>query len=156
MSREKEDKTSVTIRGIDKDLYNRLSVLARETGKTIGELINESMRLMLSFTDNLGRKLTSFSEAFREGLREARDKYLEIGLLDELVVTRRDLEEVDKPVVFKNIKRLIISDDVPYELFEEKISEIIMCKEVIVPENYPKLKVARKIRFGGKIISKKH
>ncbi len=153
MSREREEKTSITIRGIDKDLYNRLSILARETGKTIGELVNESMRLMLSFTDSLGKTITSFGEAIREGWKEARDKYLEVTLLDELVVTRKDLEELDKPVIFKNIKRLVISDDVPYELFEEKVREIIMCKEIVIPKSYPKLRVARKIRLGGKIIT---
>lgn len=154
MSKGKEEKTSITIRGVDKDLYNRLSILARETGKTIGELVNESMRLMLSFTDSLGKTITSFGESLREGWREARDKYLEISLLDELVVTRKDLEELDKPVIFKNVKRIVISDDIPYELFEEKVREIIMCKEVIIPRSYPKLKVARRIRLGGKIISR--
>ena len=153
MSKEKEERTSVTIRGVDKDLYNRLSILARETGKTIGELVNESMRLMLSLTDSLGKTITSFGEALREGWKEARDKYLEISLLDELVVTKKDLEELDKPVVFKNIKRLVISDDVPYELFEEKVREIIMCREIVIPRGYPKLKVARKIKLGGKIIT---
>jgi hypothetical protein len=45
-----EEKKTVTIRGIDKKLYEMATETARKTGKTVGEVVNESLRLFLAAT----------------------------------------------------------------------------------------------------------
>ncbi|WP_243670282.1 hypothetical protein [Vulcanisaeta sp. JCM 16161] len=43
-SEESSERKTVTIRGLSTDIYDRVSRLARETGTTIGEIVNEALR----------------------------------------------------------------------------------------------------------------
>ncbi len=146
----------VAIRGIDRRLYGKLASLAKDSGKTIGEIMNEAMRIFLVTTQKVAETGASIArtlleetgKGMREGVRE--EGVEEIGNLEELEVTRKDLEGVEK-VAFKNIKTLRFSSDIPYEMFEEKVVAIVLCDRVIVPKSFPKLKVARKLRYCKKI-----
>ena len=151
MSSEEREKKVVSIRGVDKKLYEEIATLARETGRTVGEVINEAMKLFLTTSG----KLVELGKAFAEGLKEGSENAIEVGNLDILVVDRRDLKCVDGPIVFKNIKKLVIGRDVPFELFESKVRRIVMCDEVVIPDSYPKLLVARKCYFVKKIVVEK-
>ncbi len=160
---EREGKITIAVRGVDEDLYRRVSALAKETGRTIGELINESMKLLLSVASTAlekSKELTGttvvlarrFSEGLKEGFKEA--EALVISDVEELNLTRKDLEEVSKPIILKNIKKLSIDDDVPYELFKNKVLSITFCDEVSVPSSYPKLEVLSICRMVKKLTFK--
>ncbi|RLG88736.1 MAG: hypothetical protein DRO15_02185 [Thermoprotei archaeon] len=158
---EERRRKAITIRGIDKDLYDRILVLARETGKTVGELLNEAMKLLLIIgpvalraTSRVAQGIISASRAITEGVVEGFQDVIEVSGVDELVVTRSDLEQVEKPLVFKLIKRLEFADDIPYELFVSKVKAIILCNEVLIPSTYPKLKVVNICRMVRRIITK--
>ncbi len=142
MGEEKEGKKTISIRGLDERLYEQIVLLARESGKTIGEILNEAMKILLATVN----KASTIGKGFVEGLKESTNT-LEVTGIEELVIERNDIESIDKPIVFKNIKRLEIADDVPYELFDKKVKSIILCNELIIPRNYPKLKVAQKCRL---------
>ena len=161
MSRETGKKKTITIRGIDEDLYERLTVLARETGKTIGELINEGMRVLLSITSPLVKTtqkaiegVTSVGKAVAEGVETGLGRIREISNIDELTVNKEDLEAIDQLVVFKNIKKLKFEDNVTYELIEAKVKGIILCDEIIIPKTIPKLKLLSKCKLIKRIIVK--
>lgn len=151
---EREERKTVTIRGIDKDLYRKLLVIAEESGKTVGELMNEAMKLLLALGSSvvkIGEKVAEstveISRAIGEGIKAGLESTLIISGVNELVVTKKDLESIDKPVSFRAIKRLVFDEDIPYELFDNKVSSIVFCGEVIVPKTYSKLKVLTKCKF---------
>lgn len=151
MEEKQEKKPNIkSIRGIDDKLYEQLTVLARESGRTVGELVNEAMRLLLT----LANKTSDVGKALIEGYKEGKGAHdVEvISNIDELEITREDLLDMDKLVEFKNIKKLIFKD-VPYDLFDKKVRKITMCGEVVVPRGYPKLKVARKCFLVTKIVT---
>ena len=160
-NKQKEYKT-ITIRGIDKDLYDRILVLARETGKTVGELLNEAMKLLLiigpvalrATTSKVARGIISIGKAITEGVTEGFQDVIEISGVDELVVTKSDMESIRKPLVFKLIKKLEFADDIPYELFASKVKAIILCNEVIIPNTYPKLEVISICKMVKRVITK--
>jgi hypothetical protein len=74
-----------------------------------------------------------------------------ISNVDELTVTREDLESLDSPVAFRGIKRLTFSGDVDWELFNSKVNSIVMCDEVILPKTIPKLKALEKMKLIKKV-----
>jgi len=146
-----EEKRVTSIRGIDRGLYERASLLARETGRTVGEVINEALRMLVSAVELSSRSALGVARQFVEGVREGEERAIVVKDVDELSIGPRDLEEVEG-VVFRNIKRLEISPEVPYDLFEERVRAIVLCDEVVVPEDYPKLKVLEKCRLVKRIV----
>ncbi|HDJ89468.1 MAG TPA: hypothetical protein ENG40_02080, partial [Thermoprotei archaeon] len=99
------EKKVVSIRGIDEDLYRRATVFARETGKTIGEIINESLRLLLSIADFSSKSISVLLSELKEGLIESGLMSVIIKNLDEVSLNERDLKESDRPIVLTNIGR---------------------------------------------------
>ncbi|ABW01217.1 hypothetical protein [Caldivirga maquilingensis] len=153
-SGSEEEKKQVTIKGVDKELYDKALQMSREMGITVGELINKSLKAFISLADVTNKAVTSMaqaisesSKAFVEGAKGARI----ISNIDELIVTREDLENLDSQVTFRGIKRLVFSNDVTWELFDSKVSSIVMCDEVVLPKTIPKLKAVEKMRFVKKI-----
>lgn len=152
------EKKTVTIRGIDKELYERILVLARETGKTVGEIINEAMRLLLTLgpmairaTAKVAESVVSSTKALLGELAEEPKDVVEITGLEVLEISKQDLESIEKPVIFKDIKKLVIGSDVPFELFNSKVKGIVLCGEVLIPKTYPKLLVATKCKLVKRI-----
>lgn len=153
-STEEGEKKQVTVKGIDKELYERAVQMSREMGVTVGELINRSLRAFISLVDVTNKAVstalqtvTDSGRAFVEGVRNVRV----ISNIDELTVSRSDLESVDFQVSFRNIKRLVFSEDVTWDLFNDKVYSIVMCDEVVLPKSIPKLKAIEKMRFVKKI-----
>jgi len=151
-------KKDITIRGVNSDLYDRAAEIARRTGKTIGEIINESLALFLDLTEGLRTGI----QPIVEGAKEAGRK-LETGLsatvpvmiasLDELEVTKADLEQFGKRVVFQNIGRLVFADDVDQETFDRYVALIRNCDEVRVPKGISKLLVLSKCRDVDRLVA---
>ncbi|MEM4699765.1 MAG: hypothetical protein QXT74_02285 [Candidatus Nezhaarchaeales archaeon] len=147
----------VTIRGLDRELYARALALAKEAGRSVGEVINDALRLLLSTGMAATAIATKVAEAGRgivEEFVEGAKGVLTVSGVEELSVSRRDLEAVEGQVSFRGIKRLSFSDDVDYELFERKVASVVMCGEVEVPKGFPKLKAASKMRLVSKLIER--
>jgi len=151
---EKEERRVVTIRNIDEELYNKAMSLARSLGKTAGEIVNDALRLLVSSLETGAATAEIIGRSVGERVEEARQKLLSIisvGDLDELTVTNKDLKEIDKKIMFRNIGRLVFGEDVDPRVFEEKVAGIVYCDTLVIPENLPKLKVLSKARFIKKI-----
>ncbi|MFP3196022.1 MAG: hypothetical protein RXQ74_04060 [Caldivirga sp.] len=149
-----EERKQVTIKGVDRELYDKALQLSREMGVTIGELVNMSLRAFLSLADVTSRAVTSISQVVSESgraLMEGARGVKVISNVDELTVTREDLENLDSPVAFRGIKRLTFSGDVDWELFNSKVNSIVMCDEVILPKTIPKLKALEKMKLIKKV-----
>jgi len=154
---EEEKFGIISIRGVNKEIYKQLTSLSKELGKSVGELVNEAFKLYLSVVEGseiAARKivtaLSEFKKAFEKGVEEGR-----IGIIrgiDELEVSKKDLESYGKPVTFTMINKLKFSSDIDMEAFEKYVEGIIMCNEVIVPSTLPKLLVGSKCRQVKKIV----
>jgi hypothetical protein len=142
MGEDRERSSGIkSIRGIDERLYHELSLMARETGRTVGELVNEAMRLFLSATDKTSELGRHFIEGYKEVVKGR--NYEVISGFEELEVTEGDLRGSVKPVEFRNIKTLVFKN-VPYDLFKERVARVVLCDTLVVPKEYPKLEVAKK------------
>ncbi len=153
----KEKGRITTIRNLDEELYGKAVSIAKSLGKPVGEVFNEALRLLISTLEYgvtlpgyLAREAISKGKTAVESLVEAR-RAVVIGDLDELEVTRRDLEDLEGKVLFKNIKRLVISGDVDPKLFEEKVSGIVLCDTLVIPSSLPKLRVLAKAKMVKKV-----
>ena len=95
--------TDVTIRGIDDETYAQFAAEAKKRGMPIGELTTIAMRSVIE---------DSAQPSFR------------IGNLEELSVSKTDLESLEAPVVLDNIEMLEFDDTVDWPTFKEHVKEI--------------------------------
>lgn len=143
---EGRKKKTITIRNIDEELYAKASALARTIGETVGEVINEALRVFLSLAEGSYELV----QKMREGM-ETTLKTVVVGDLDELIVSKSDLESVEGRVRFRNIKKLVFDNTVDLETFNRKVHSIVFVSEVIIPKNIAKLKALAKMKFVKKI-----
>lgn len=55
---ESSERKTVTIRGgLSTDIYDRVSRLARETGTTIGEIVNEALKRYIATLENISKTI---------------------------------------------------------------------------------------------------
>jgi len=119
--------TDVTIRDVDDETYDEFSAEARRQGKSIGTLATEAMRAYIR------AQKTSESEHTISGL-------------EELSVSKKDLEEGGIRVDFFEIGKLIFEDDVDIDTFEKFVESIFECDEVDLPGQLPKMRALIKCR----------
>ncbi len=155
-----ENKKVFTIRGLDPELYERFARTARDLGTSVGELMNEAMRVLLSLIvvgKEFGKAGTTLLRAPVEAAKNVISKVKDfevISNIGELTVSKNDLEALEKPVLFVNIRRLIFEDDVSWELIDAKIKGVKLVDEVILPKHIPKLSFAKKCSMVKKITIK--
>lgn len=109
-----EVKKTISIRGVDKSLYGKLSAIAKEVDKTIGELVNEAIELFVKVTDGV-------TETVAKVIHEP---YV-IKNLDRLVISGGELRSLDRPVMFLNIRELVLE-----ELDDEALDTIVKVMKV--------------------------
>ncbi len=170
MSKKEPEKEKVySIRGLDRELYEKFAAKARELNMTVGELMNMAMRMTLALietdklagiktTETLGTLGSSLLRAPIEAARAAMEKALDYDVITgvtELEVERSDLEKAPKPIVFVGMKRLVFGDDVTWELLDKKVKGIRLVREVVVPPHIPRLQLAKKCMMVDSIVTKK-
>jgi len=119
--------TIVTIRDIDDGTYDEFSAEARRQGKSIGTLATEAMRAYLR-------------------AQKPEESEHTISALEELRVSKKDLEDGSIGVNFFEIQKLIFEDDVDIDTFEKFVESIFECDEVDLPGQLPKLRALEKCR----------
>ncbi|MCE4606269.1 MAG: hypothetical protein F7B59_02935 [Desulfurococcales archaeon] len=158
MSEDKEEKKKIyTIRGIDPETYEAFSKLARDLNISMGRLISEAMRLTITLAETgtkIGlKKLGELSTIIlRGGKTETYDESVEVVTgIRELEVSKTDLDDAEKPIVFLNLRKLTFASDITWDLLDKKVKEIKLVDEVAIPPNIPKLKLAKKCIMVGRI-----
>ncbi|BBD71998.1 hypothetical protein HS1genome_0387 [Sulfodiicoccus acidiphilus] len=153
MSQESPDENRPkTIRGIDPDLYDRALALSRQTGKTVGQVINDALSNLLNALDSTADKVQEVGRAFVEGVQEGRGELTVISNVEEIEVTREELASLGRQVVFRSVKRLVLGEDVDRETFEKYVNSIVQVEELVVRnKSLPKLTVLQRCRFVKRI-----
>ena len=144
-SEENNERKTVTIRGLSTDIYDRVSRLARETGTTVGEVVNEALRRYIATLENISKAIDNMIRA---------GDVVMISGVSSLTVTRADLESLDKPVVFRDMDELAFADDVNNDLIKSKVAKIVNVNTVYVPKSVSTLLIASKSEFVKKIVPK--
>ncbi len=142
-----EEQRNVSIKGVSKDLYQRINEIAHETGKTMGEITNDAYKVFASTID--GAK--SVSKSFITGAWETGAQV--IANLNELEISGDDLNDFKRKVLFRNIKKLIITE-VNDEDIRKKVHSFVHIDELVIPENVKKATVLTKCTYVSKITQK--
>ena len=142
---EESEKKSVSIKGVRADIYNRMMGMAKDTGRTLGELTNDAYRSFIATVE--GAK--NVSKSFLEGAGSAMPRTIEN--IKTLEITREDLEEIKHKVSFRNINELIFKD-VDDETFEKYVVSIVGVKKLMIPAKMKKSKVLLRSSFVDEII----
>ncbi len=125
--------TDVTIRGIDNDVYAKFTAEAKKRDLSIGELTTIVMRALV---EDVGT--TNYR----------------IGNLVSLVITGRTCESLKGQVMFRNIKRLEIGDDVDWDLFDRSVMSIKSTSLVLIPASLTRFQVLTKCNMVAEVKSK--
>ncbi|MDT7876328.1 MAG: hypothetical protein RQ872_06395 [Sulfolobaceae archaeon] len=156
-SQDENKKKTVTIRGIDMSLYERLVKVARDSGKTVGEVMNQAMSTFLGVAGKAGEKIDQaismskdVGKSFIEGFNEAKKNIVIISDLESIEVKKEELVSFGKPVSFRNIGKLVLLD-IDQDTFNTFIDSIISVNELVIPRNLNKFFVLQKCKFVKKI-----
>ncbi len=147
-SEQLDDKKSVSIKGVKKDVYNRMMRLAHESGKTLGELTNDAYRTFIGTMEGA----RNVSHSFIEGAKGTRITSIEN--IRNLVLTSKDLEEIGHQIDIRNVDDLTL-EGLNNETFDKYIRGITGVKNLTIPKDLSKSKVLIRSRFVDNIIQKK-
>ena len=125
--------TDVTIRGIDDEVYATFSAEARKRNVPIGELVTQVMRIFLE---------------------ETIEKTQVIERIEDLTITKDQLESVGESIRFIGIKNLTIDESVDWETFKNYVDEIRRCKVLNIGKSLSKFQVLTRCRGVKKINEK--
>jgi len=142
---ESSERKTVTIRGLSTDIYDRISKLAKETGTTVGEIVNDALRRYIATLENISRAIDNMIRA---------GDVIVISGISSLTVTRADLETLEKPVIFKDMDELVFADDVTNDLIKNKVARIVNVNTVYTPKSVSTLLIASKSELVKKIVPK--
>ena len=141
---EKKDSKNVSVKGISKDIYRKILQLARDTGKSVGDLTNDAYKALLSTADGAVEVSRTFVQSARES------KVQIISNIGELEMSGKEISDLKKKVSFRGMKRLVITD-ISNEDFASKIHSIHNVDLLVVPKNVSKATVITKCSFVEKI-----
>ncbi len=136
---------SITIKGVQKNTYDRVKELARETGRTIGEITNESYKIFIA----TAHETKKAGEELIKGLKESVSQTIEN--IKTVEITGEELRVNNRKVTFRNIDHLVLKE-LSENDFENYVASLINIKKLEVPKEIPKLKVLDRSRFIDNII----
>jgi len=143
---ERPTLKSVTIRGVNGGIYDEFSQVVQMAGLTMGEAVTKMMGDVMRDFDETFPDLSA--ESFRMMVKK--DK-IAVQHHERLSVSRKDLEDADRSIVFQHIRMLTFDADVTEEVFNTYVRRIQHCDTVRVPSVLPKLQIYAKIAFTDNI-----
>ncbi|RLF22068.1 MAG: hypothetical protein DRN15_09990 [Thermoprotei archaeon] len=155
--KEEKSRKIYSVRGIDEEVYREFTVTARELGKTIGEAMSEAMKLYMIMVKGLGESFQGVASALRRAAGELKAGVKEvlplvIEGLDEIEISRDDLESVKRKIIIRGVARVVIKEDVDSETFSRYFVEISQVDELRAPKTIPKLLLLSRCRKVKRII----
>lgn len=133
------ERSIVSIRGVDKELYRRVSTIAKELDKTVGEVVNEALDLFIRLTDEASDRLSSLVSK----------SYIVKGL-DRLRVSGEELRVLERPVIFAYIGELELTglDDEALE----RIVKIHRVDRLRVSGSFNRIKLYSRLSNVGEVV----
>ncbi|ARM76075.1 hypothetical protein [Acidianus manzaensis] len=152
---DEEKKKTITVRGVDSSLYDKAVITARQTGKTVGDIVNQALSSFLGLTDSAEEKIDKLisgvkdtGKSFIEGYKDSKKNLLIISNVDELTLNKDEIIKSGKIISFRNIRKLQLNID---EDTLKNIDSIIGVDELIIPKGINKILLLSKCKFVKKI-----
>lgn len=137
---EKEDTGNISIKGVQKRLYDRVKNLARDTGKTVGDITNDAFKVVLAAAGETKK----VGEEFIQAVRDSKSTYVQD--LNAIEITGPELEKNNKKVNFKNIQNLTFKDITEID-FDNYVESIVNVKNLEIPKGISKLKILERVKY---------
>ncbi len=146
----------ITIRGVNPELYNSVAELSRRLGISIGEAINEAMRLLLDVRSGLAGSIQPLIEGVKEAGKSVSEGIsnltpIPISGVEEIELSKEDFEKFGKRVLISDVGKVVFSQDVDEGTLEKYVAVIRDCEEVSFPKSVSKLLALSKCRNVGKV-----
>jgi hypothetical protein len=134
------DTENISIKGVQKKLYNRVKGLATDTGRTVGEITNDAFKVLLAAAGETKKVGEEFIQAVRDS------KSANVQDLKSIEITGPELIKNNKKVSFRNIENLAFRDMTESD-FDSYIESIVNVKNLEVPKGVSKFKVLEKAKY---------
>ncbi|RSN67683.1 hypothetical protein D9Q81_07775 [Candidatus Korarchaeum cryptofilum] len=149
-SGEERLSKDITIRGLNPELYNSVAELSRRLGISIGEAINEAMKLLLDVMGGL-RSIQPLVEGVKEAGKSISEGIsnltpVPISGIEEIELSKEDFEKFGRRVLISNVRKVVFSQDVDEATLEKYVAVIRDCDEVSFPKSISKLLALSKCR----------
>ena len=137
---DNKDTENISIKGVQKRLYERVKGLATDTGKTVGEITNDAFKVLLAAAGETKK----VGEEFIQAVMDSKSTFVQdISSID---ITGPDLAKNNKKVIFKNIQNLVFKDITEAD-FEAYVESIINVKNLEIPKGISKFKVLERAKY---------
>jgi hypothetical protein len=117
--------TDVTIRGIEDETYSQFAAEAKKRGVPIGELTTAAMKSLIA---------------------SSAAPFYHIGNLEQLTVTKADLDSIELPVILSNIEVLEFDETVDWPSFNRQVKEIVNVEVIRLHRSLTKFQVLVKAK----------
>lgn len=134
------DTENVSIKGVQKRLYDRVKGLATETGKTVGELTNDAFKVLLAAAGETKK----VGEEFIHAVRDSKSTYVQD--LTSIEISGPELAKNNKKVAFRNIQNLVFKDLTEAD-FDSYVESVVNVKILEIPKTISKFKVLERSKY---------
>jgi hypothetical protein len=134
------DTENISIKGVQKKLYERVKGLATETGRTVGEITNDAFKVLLAAAGETKKVGEEFIQAVRD------TKSANVQDLKSIEITGSELVKNGKKVSFRNIENLVFRDMTDSD-FEKFVESMVNVKNLEIPKGVSKFKVLEKAKY---------
>ena len=137
---DNKDTENISIKGVQKRLYERVKGLATDTGKTVGEITNDAFKVLLAAAGETKK----VGEEFIQAVMDSKSTFVQD--INSIDITGPDLAKNNKKVIFKNIQNLVFKDITEAD-FEAYVESIINVKNLEIPKGISKFKVLERAKY---------
>ncbi len=137
---DRQDTENVSIKGIQKRVYARVKDLARDTGKTVGDLTNDAFKVLLAAAGETKK----VGEEFFQAVKDSKITYIQD--LNSIEISGPELVKNNKKVSFKNIGNLTFKNMSEAD-FESYVDSIVNVKVLEIPKDISKFKVLERAKY---------
>jgi len=146
MTDEGEKKKDVSIKGVSRELYQKMISFAKSTGKNVGEVTNEAYRSFLSTVEDIKHSAKNSLDKQKSNV-----KYVEN--IKYLTIDEKTLSELGEKVSFQNMDELVF-DGVTNDEFTSKVESIRNVKHLVIPSDVSKAAAILKCTYVDRIDQK--
>lgn len=136
----KDDTENISIKGVQKRLYERVKSLATDTGRSVGEITNDAFKVLLAAAGET-RKV---GEEFIQAVRDSKASYIQD--LNSVEISGAELVKNNKKVIFKNIQSLVFKNLSEAD-FERYVDSIVNVKNLEIPKEISKFRVFERAKY---------
>ncbi|MGC8562482.1 MAG: hypothetical protein ACP5UZ_01030 [Thermoplasmata archaeon] len=137
---ENRDTENISIKGVQKRLYEKVKGLATDTGKTVGEITNDAFKVLLAAAGETKK----VGEDFIQAVKDSKSTFVQD--LNSIDITGSELAKNNKKVIFRNIQNLVFKD-ISETDFDAYVESIINVKVLEIPKGISKFKVLERAKY---------